>query len=325
MKILTPYRKECDIDALFEAGADELYFGFYDDRWIEKFGDFSYINRMSDFKLKANAVPFEEAPGLIDEIKRHGLKAFVTMNAAEYSVAQVDMLEQYLSAMEASRPDGIIVSSLVLAQLVQKHGIKPVASTMCGIFNSDILKEYIDAGVSRVILPRELTLSEIEDMCASHPEIEFEVFLMRNGCRFADSHCLGVHGRQYGALCNAVTNGPFKVETLDLEFDKRQAYDWNFRMYNMAHRGEACSLCAIYRLMKAGVDAGKIVGRNDNPEAIKRDILLVKKNIEIARSSQTEEEYLDKMIFPPSRCNLCLQGLSCYYPEVRFPCKDSCS
>ncbi len=319
MKILTPYSKDVDIKGLKDAGADELYFGFYDDAWTKQFGDFSYINRMSDFKSRANAVPFDKANDLIRQIKENGLNVYITMNATEYSKEQAKMLDNYLTHLSESTPDGIIVSSLALAKQVMSHGMKAVASTMCGIFNDSILTQYINAGVTRIILPRELTLSEIEKMCISHPEIEFEAFLMRNGCIFADSHCLGVHARNYGALCQAFKNGPFKVDTLEKNFTKRQDYDWNIQVFHMMPRGDACAICAIYRLIKSGVSAGKIVGRNDIPEEVIRDIRLVRENIDIATSSASEEEYLEKMIFPTNRYSICIKGLGCYYPEVRFP------
>ncbi|MCR5801963.1 MAG: U32 family peptidase [Lachnospiraceae bacterium] len=319
MNILTPYSKEVDIKKLKESGADELYFGFYDDEWTDRFGEFSYINRMSDFKSRANAVPFKHTADLISQIKETGLKAYITMNAAEYSKEQSIVLDEYLDHLSDNSPDGIIVSSLASAIQVMSHGMKAVASTMCGIFNESILSRYIDAGVTRIILPRELTLSEIESMCSSHPEIEFEAFLMRNGCVFADSHCLGVHGRNHGALCQAFKNGPFKVDTLEKSFEKRQDYDWNMKVFDMMPRSNACAVCAIYRLIKCGVFAGKIVGRNDVPESVMRDIKLVRENIDIAKSSSSEEAYLEKMIFPSNRYSICIKGLGCYYPEVRFP------
>ena len=319
MNILTPYSKEVDIEKLKESGADELYFGFYDDEWTKTFGEFSYINRMSDFKSRANAVPFDHAADLIRQIKENGLKAYITLNATEYSKEQSSVLDDYLDHLSHSNPDGIIVSSLALAIQVMSHGMNAVASTMCGIFNESILSLYIEAGVRRIILPRELTLSEIDSMCISHPEIEFEAFLMRNGCSFSDSHCLGVHGRNYGALCQAFKKGPFRVDTLEKSFEKKNDYNWNMKIYDIMPRNNACAVCAIYRLIRLGVFAGKIVGRNDDPESVMRDIRLIRENIDIAMSSGSEEEYLEKMIFPSNHYSICIKGLGCYYPEVRFP------
>ena len=70
--------------------------------------------------------------------------------------------------------------------------------------------------------------------------------------------------------------------------------------------------------MKLGITAGKIVGRSDEWQNICEDIRLIKQNVEIAKQCQSEEEYLDKMIFPNGHEIMCKMGLSCYYPEIRF-------
>ena len=43
------------------------------------------------------------------------------------------------------------------------------------------------------------------------------------------------------------------------------------------------------------------------------------RNVEIARACADEQEYLERMDVPPERAAACADGLSCYYPEVRFP------
>ena len=65
--------------------------------------------------------------------------------------------------------------------------------------------------------------------------------------------------------------------------------------------------------------AAKIVGRSDDSACILRDIEAVVRNVEIARACVDEQEYLARMDVPPERAAACTDGLSCYYPEVRFP------
>ena len=59
MKILVPLNSEECLEEYVEAGADELYMGFYDEKWFETFGEYADINRMSGFKEKANRYDFE--------------------------------------------------------------------------------------------------------------------------------------------------------------------------------------------------------------------------------------------------------------------------
>lgn len=58
MNILVPINDEKLISKYVSAGANELYMGFYDDKWTAEFGKYSDINRMSGFKKKREQVQF---------------------------------------------------------------------------------------------------------------------------------------------------------------------------------------------------------------------------------------------------------------------------
>ncbi|MFQ9178587.1 MAG: U32 family peptidase [Eggerthella lenta] len=76
-----------------------------------------------------------------------------------------------------------------------------VASTMCGVYNADIARFYRRLGCTRVIIPRDVSLDEIEAIVRAVPGVEYEAFVMRNGCVFADGLCLGRHIEGRNALC----------------------------------------------------------------------------------------------------------------------------
>ncbi len=318
MQILTPLSNRADMIPLSEAGADELYFGFRDDEWGRRFGEYSDINRMSGFRQRANSVSIDEVCETIREIHGLGMKAYVTLNAPAYSQAQLDYMEEYFRIFSGEKPDGVIVSGPAPAKMAARYGIRAVASTMCGIYNAEIARYYAEEGVQRIILPREMNLEEIAEMAEQFPQLEFEVFLMRNGCVFSDSHCLGMHSRTYGSLCSAVRHGPFAMVSDQHDFKTIHDLEWTSMLFNESYRGYACGLCAIYRLLQSHISAAKIVGRADDPKKIVSDVRLVRENLSIAGQCASEEEYLKKMRFPRDHYRMCKQGMSCYYPEVRF-------
>ncbi len=80
----------------------------------------------------------------------------------------------------------------------------------------------------------------------------------------------------------------------------------------------ACGQCAIWRFLQMGVTALKIVGRMDDSTEILNEVKLTAENIRIAEQSATEEEYLYQMRLPADPDRYCKQGMSCYYPEVRW-------
>ncbi|MCI6859164.1 MAG: U32 family peptidase [Eubacterium sp.] len=319
MKILVPLNSEECLEEYIQAGADELYMGFYDEAWFEKFGRYADINRMSGFKGRANRYNFQEMLHLAQRTKQLGKSAFVTMNANCYSREQIEYVkEHYFPDLKQVGIDGLICSDIHMMREASKAGLPTVASTMCAIYNEDIARYYYEAGTRRMIVPRDLSLEEIADICRAFPDVEYEAFFMRNGCVFADCYCLGMHRKECGATCAFIRNHPKETITGRKTFDEMQEINRNDYLYDEAFHRETCGMCALYRMKEMGIRSLKIVGRSDQHKAVCEDIRLVRKNIEIANKASCEEEYLHSMIFPSNAKKKCLSGLSCYYPEVRF-------
>lgn len=319
MKILVPVSNVEYIDKYIDAGADELYIGFHDEKWNLQFGKYADINRMSGFAERANPYPFEQLLEIIKDIKNKNKSVFITMNANEYSSEQIQyMKEHYFYPLKQVGVDGVILSDIDAIRVAVEVGLNPVASTMCAIYNEDIARMYQDIGVKRMILPRDLSLDEIEKICVAMPEIDFEAFFMRNGCIFSDCYCLGMHRPECGATCTYTRFGKSRYAHAYTNFSEYNCVDVNDYLYRTSFHIDACAMCALYKLNIIGIQSLKIVGRADEWDAVCRDIELTKKNIEIMKKSSNEEEYLNNMIFPSNFPAKCREGFSCYYPEVRF-------
>lgn len=319
MKILVPLSKAEYLESYIRAGADELYLGFHDDEWTDTYDRYADINRMSGFGSEANPYSFQEALRLIQEIKACGKDAFVTMNANAYSASQIQYMEEnYFPALRKAGADGVIVSDIYVIQAAVRAGLRPVASTMCAIYNTDIARAYERLGVKRMILPRDVSLAEIRGVCESMPDVQFEAFFMRNGCIFSDGYCLGMHRPECGATCTYIRNGEHRCQHDYSSFADIHDIDLNEYLYRTSFHREACAMCALYRLREMGVTSIKIVGRADDHEGICRDVALTRQNIKIAEQAGSEEEYLRQMRLPENAPAKCRMGLGCYYPEVRF-------
>lgn len=304
MNIMVPLAGMEMLDGYCRAGADELYFGFYDDVWTGRFGIFEEINRMSLFGSAAN-FSLEEIPDVIEAVKSRGKKAYVTLNSAAYSRSQLIYLDRLLSERFFQRADGIIAGDPCCVRLVQKHGMPVVLSTMAGAYNRLIVSFYKELGVTRMILPRDMQLSDLEAVVKEFPEISFEVFFMRNGCRYSDSHCMSFHGRKYDSMCACMDSAQTELE-LPCGWhteEKREAYQ-SHMLFARAFHKEACGMCALLRLYQAGVESLKIVGRADRPEDVEHDIQRVKK--EIAQIQDGVQPGGEEFAH-------CLYGLNCYY------------
>ena len=318
MNILVPLNSAEHLKDYMACGAREFYIGFYDKTWNDTFGEYADINRLTGFKERANPNNFEEMLQVIETIKEQDGIVFVTFNAASYSEQQLYYIRNYFKRLAKTNVDGVIVSCIELVDIAVEEGLTASISTISGIYNSDIARFYYKHGAGRIILPRDLSIDEIKGIKENVPQPEYEVFLMRNGCIFSDSNCLGQHRNELNSFCSCICGSLNEFTKPIKEFKLRHQMELNNILYNQYKLTMACGMCAIYGFFNMGISACKIVGRSDNWESICADIKTVYENIQIASECKSEEEYKKRMIFPNNSKHICKLGLCCYYPEVRF-------
>jgi len=301
VNIMVPLARADMLDEFCQAGADEFYFGFYDSAWEGVFGTFEEINRMSSFGSLANA-DIADLGNIVAQIQTRGKKAYVTLNSAAYSPAQLKWIDDYVEQLRSLKVDGIIVGSLELIYRLRDCGVPLTVSTMGGAYNSKVFALYRDLGVKRVILPRDITLRDMEKIVLQFPDISFEAFLMRNGCKYSDSGCMSYHARKHGSICAMLDSGSCTIDigpTDDTQM-VREAYATH-ALFTHAFHKKACGLCAVDKLMEIGISSVKIVGRADDPASVSQDIRRVRDLINYPGHSKESVN------------NCCLYQLNCYY------------
>ncbi len=328
MTALVPLNNPTALPRLHEAGVGEVYVGFHDDEWERRFGD-AELNRMSGFGLEANPFDFGEMCTQIERARSLGMHAFVCFNATSYSRDQLAfMAEAYFPRLKSAGAHGVILSSLGGIDAARQAGLNVTMSTIAGVYNAHLAAFYRDRGATRIILPRDLASDEVAGIVRTVPDVEYEVFMMRNGCLFSDSHCLGCHRAGNPSLCMSLRTGEHRIwlandarnlrgtEGANEEFLQR-AWE-NDQLLNEQYHRRTCGLCALWRFEQLGIDAYKVVGRGDDVDDLCSDAALVMRNLARARSCATEQDYLQSMELPRDPETLCgMRGLSCYYPELR--------
>lgn len=305
-------------ERLASNGADEFYLGFHDEQWERVFGLDADINRMSGFREEANALSFEGLCETLRLLADEKATTFVTLNTAQYTSDQIGFIEShYLGAIADAGATGIICSCPQLITAARESGLEAVASTMCGVFNEDIARFYISRGATRIVLPRELSLAEIAAIIQANPDVEYEAFLMRNGCLFSDSHCLGRHHKGCYSLCSALRWAPYQLDfTTNNPASIAEAAEEAHDVYSNQLFIRACGMCALWHLKQAGVSSYKIVGRGDEIDHLCADVEITARNLEAANSANTFHDYMRSMEKPGNREVLCRGHRSCYYPEI---------
>jgi U32 family peptidase len=166
-----------DWDAMRAAvanGADAVYFGL---------DNFNARHRATNFTV-------EELPKIVEYLHSHNVKGFLTFNTLIFS-DELPAAVDYIQSIADSGIDAVIVQDLGLAKLI--HRLAPTlaihASTQMTLTEPRGIEFLRQFGVRRVVLARELSITDIRKITAASP-MELEVFIHGALCVAYSGQCL---------------------------------------------------------------------------------------------------------------------------------------
>lgn len=127
----------------------------------------------------------------IDEAHAQGKSFYVVVNIAPHN----NKLKTFIKDLEpvvAMKPDALIMSDPGLIMMVRQTfpEMQVHLSVQANAVNWATVKFWKEMGLSRVILSRELSLKEIEEIHQNVPDIELEVFVHGALCMAYSGRCL---------------------------------------------------------------------------------------------------------------------------------------
>ena len=205
-ELLLPAGSLDKMRAAYDFGADAVYAGQ---------PRYSLRARNNEFRLEQIATGIAEAHA-------RGKKFFVTSNL----IAHNDKVRTYLRDLEpvvALGPDALIMADAGLVMLVrEKWPEVPIhLSVQANTTNWAAVKFWQKMGVARIILSRELSLAEVEQIRQECPDMELEVFVHGALCIAYSGRCLlsGYFNRRdpnQGTCTNACR---WNYKTMDADVD----------------------------------------------------------------------------------------------------------
>lgn len=146
------------------------------------------------FGMRAAADNFsiEEIHRAAEYAHNRGVKVYVTVNTMP-RVHEYSALSEYLTALNQTGADALIIADLGVMALAKKLAPKLQIhiSTQAGAVSHADCIEWYRLGASRVVLARELTLSEIRMIRREIPEeLELETFVHGSMCVSWSGRCL---------------------------------------------------------------------------------------------------------------------------------------
>ena len=209
---------------------------------------FSLRSRASNFTL-------EDIKEGCEFAHKHNAKIHVTCNIVMHNI-DIDGVLDYLKDLESCGVDAIITSSLYILGLVKKYTkMEAHVSTQQSISNDKAIALLKEMGADRVVLARELTLSDIEN-AKKKSDVDLEVFIHGGMCSSFSGRCM---------LSNNMTNRDANRGGC------AHSCRWGYDIYKndekisneifTASSKDLCALKYIPKLIDLGINSFKIEGR----------------------------------------------------------------
>ena len=285
-EILAPAGDFIALQAAIDAGADAVYFG------------------LGTLNMRARStVNFrEEDLPEIAERCRGRVKAYLTLNAIifESELEEVERLIVYAKPYV----DAFIVSDWGVISLCRKHGVEIHVSTQMSTSNSSGVAFLASQGVSRVVLARECTLTEVKEI-VSKSSIEIECFVHGAQCVAESGRCLMSHEIFGKSACRGECHQPcrrkFKVQAVDFyENDMGEPLhegmaSFIIEPHTVISAKDLCSIGFIDKLMDAGIACFKIEGRARNANYVRACVLAYKRAVEAVLAGEYTKELIEEL------------------------------
>lgn len=249
-ELLSPAGNFEKLKAAIRYGADAVYLAG------RRFGMRSAADNFTDEEL------FEAAR----YVHERGKKLYLTLNTLPHG-DEYPALRAFLSRIAGAGMDGVIAADLGVISLVREMlpDVEIHISTQASIISPQAALAYAALGARRLVLARELTLSEVAQIReALPPEVELEAFVHGSMCVSYSGRCLLSHaltGRDanrgactqpcrwnYTITEEKRPESPFPIEENELG---------SFIMSSK----DMCTIAHIPQLIGAGIDSFKIEGR----------------------------------------------------------------
>src|SRR3989440_4394382 len=181
-ELLAPAGDEECLRAAVAAGADAVYIGLR--------GGFNARARADNFAVA-------ELPRIFDYLHAHGVQGFVTFNTLVFD-RELAVAEEALAQIARAGADAIIVQDLGAARLARAvcPELPLHASTQMTVSSAEAAAVAASLGVTRVVLPRELSVEEIA-LYAAGTDLELECFVHGALCVSWSGQCLTSEALQH--------------------------------------------------------------------------------------------------------------------------------
>ena len=259
LELLAPAKNlECGIAAI-DHGADAVYIG------ADHFGARAAAGNSTD-----------DIARLCSYAHQFGARVYVTVNTIVYD-NEIDSVRRLLKRIGEAGADAILVQDMALVSMLSDIGLEMHASTQTDNRTADKVEWLRRLGLKRVVLARALSVDEIAEIHAKHPDVELEVFVHGALCVSYSGQC---YASQYcfQRSANRGECAQFCRLKFDLVDAEGKVIEHDRHLLSLK---DMCQIDNLERLAEAGAVSFKIEGRL-------KDVAYVK-NVTAAYSRRLDE------------------------------------
>lgn len=282
MELLAPAGNFDKLATAVHFGADAVYFA----------------GKMYGLRAFAGNFEDDEIVKAMEYLHQHGKKGYVTLNIVAND-SDFKNIDQFLELLVRAKVDGVIVSDTGMIFYMRKNfpSLNVHVSTQANVNNSYSAKFYADMGVTRIVLARELSISQIKEISrAVGDKVELEAFVHGAMCISYSGRCLlsnYMTGRDSnrGACVQAcrwnyTIREVNKSEEYPIEEDERGTYILNSK--------DLCMIAHLKELEEAGITSLKIEGRMKSDYYVASVVNAYRRALDNKNDLQTLETELEK-------------------------------
>lgn len=253
-ELLSPAGDWTALYTAVDSGCDAVYFGV------------KSIN-MRHFAGNFDLLELEKVMAYLHE---HGKKGYIALNVIVFD-KELAKIEKILKMAKEAKVDGIIAWDMAVLAMAKRLDLELHLSTQASVANYEALKFYADMGVTRVVLARECSLSDIDEIkqkiIANKIDCELEVFIHGAMCVSVSGRCflseLTFDKSANRGACVQPCRREYKIIDSDNESEYIVGEDY------LLSPKDLCTIDFIDSIIESGADVFKIEGRMRSPEYAK--------------------------------------------------------
>ncbi|MEZ6127334.1 MAG: DUF3656 domain-containing protein [Planctomycetaceae bacterium] len=270
---------------------------------VENGADAVYLGLDSGFNARARATNFrlDNVTELMEFLHRRCVKGYVTLNTLAFT-DELPRMESVARQLAAADVDAVLVQDLGVAQLLRQvcPELALHASTQMTLSSAECIAVAADLGIERVVLPRELSITEIRDI-SSRTDMPLEAFIHGALCVAYSGQCLtseSLGGRSANrGQCAQACRLPY-----DLVCDGHDV-ELGDQKYLLSPQ-DLAAYALTTDLIDAGICSFKIEGRLKTPEYVANTVHHYRTAIDAAvagRRAQFTKQQIDDVEMSFSR------------------------